>query len=190
MMPLCLGCLEGVASSQQAADVEAVGFGFDPGSIDVLLGAFLAGYRTQGVLSGKAGTFLAEAEVPRQQIVVVVHLADLIQLFEDGFLGQAQDLDVAGVEVVDRDGNGKFDVDGAGTATAFAGFEVTHLGCHVFGGGLEVEAEGLGAGSVGAPALVELQRLVTEKGEADGATIGELGNLEVAAAGAGAGNGC
>ena len=129
------GCFEGVASGQQAADVEAVGLGLDPGSIDVLLGAFLTGHRAEGVLSGQAGTFLAEVEVPLQQVVVVLHLGNGVDLFENRLLSQAQDLDVAGVEVVDRARNGELDVDGAGAAATFAGLEVAHLCSHILGVG-------------------------------------------------------
>jgi len=44
------GSLEGVVAGEEAGDVEAGGFGFDPGSIDVLLAALLAGYGAEGVL--------------------------------------------------------------------------------------------------------------------------------------------
>jgi hypothetical protein len=37
------GSLEWVAAGEEAGDVEAGGFGFDPSSIDVLLAALLAG---------------------------------------------------------------------------------------------------------------------------------------------------
>ena len=116
-------------------------------------------------------------------------MADLIQLFEDGLLGQAEDLDIAGVEVVDGDGDGEFDVDGAWAAASFAGFVVTHLQRNLLGGGFGVEAEGLGAVGAGAPALVELKGFVGEEGEADGTAVGELGDLQVAAAGGAAGDG-
>lgn len=156
----------------------------------MLLSAFLAGDWAQGVLSQEAGALFAELEVPGEEFGVVLHLADLIQLFEDGLLGQGEDLDGAGVEAVDRDGDGEFDVGGAGAATAFAGLEVAHFSHHVFVGGLEVEAEGLGfAVGAGAPGFVELQGLVGEEGEADAAAVGEFGDLQVAAAGASAGDG-
>ena len=172
------GCLEWVSASKQAADVEAVGFGFQPGGVDVFLAAFFAGDWAQGVLSQEAGAFFAELEVPSEQIFVVLHLADLIQFLEDGFLGQGEDLDRASVEAVDRAGDGKFDVGGAGAAAAFAGFEVAHLGHHVLVGGLEVKAEGLGfAIGAGAPGFVELKGFVGEEGEADRAPVGQFGDL-------------
>ena len=37
------GSLEWVAAGEEAGDVEAGGFGFDPGCVDVLLAALLAG---------------------------------------------------------------------------------------------------------------------------------------------------
>jgi len=177
------GSLEGVATGEEALQVEAGGFGFDPGCVNVLLYAFLTRSRTEGVLSQEAGAFLAEDEVPLQQVAVVLHLADLIQLFEDGLLGQLEDLDVAVVEVVDGDGDGELDVCGAGAAAAFAGLEVTHLQGEFFGGGLVVEPERLRGAVSGAPALIKLQRLVGEEGEADLAAVGQLGDAQVAAAG-------
>ena len=185
-----LGSLEWVAAGQEAGDVETVGLGLQPGGVDVLLAAFLAGDGAQGVLGQEARAFLAELEVPGEEFGVILHLADLIQLFEDGFLGQGHDLDGASVEAVDRDCDGEFDVGGAGAATAFAGLEVAHFSHHVLESGLEVEAEGLGfAVGGGAPGFVELQGFVGQEGEADRAAVGEFGDLQVAAAGASAGDG-
>ena len=131
----------------------------------------------------------AEAEVPSKQVVVILHLADRIQLFEDGLLGQGEDLDVAGIEVVDRDGDGEFHVCCTRAAAAFAGLEVAHFHFEVAFGGLVVKAEGLGGAVTGAPALIELEGGVGQQGKTDAAAIGEFGYLQVAAAGAGAGDG-
>jgi hypothetical protein len=185
-----LGSLEWVAASQEAGQVEAIGFGLQPGGVDVLLAAFLAGDGAQGVLGQEARAFLAELEVPGKEFGVVLHLADLIQLLEDGFLGQGHDLDGASVEAVDRDRDGEFDVGGAGAATAFAGFEVAHLNRYIFVGWLVEKPEGLGfAVGGGAPGFVKLKGFVGEEGEADRAAVGEFGDLQVAAARASAGDG-
>jgi hypothetical protein len=183
-----LGSLEWVATGQQTLQVEASRLGLDPSSVDVLLGAFLAGDGAQRVLSQEARAFFAEAEVPGKQVVVILHLADRVQLFEDGLLGQGEDLDVARVEVVDGDGDGKFHVGSARAAATFAGLEVAHLHLEVTFGGLVVEAEGLSGAVAGAPALIELEGSVGQQGEADATAIGEFGDLQVAAACAGAGD--
>ena len=147
----------------------------------MFLAAFFAGDGADGVLSGEATALFADAEIPLQQVVVVLHLRDLIQLFEDGFLGDLEDLDFAALEVEDGDGDGKLHIDGARAATAFAGLEVAHLGGDVLGGGLVVEAERLGCAVASAPGFVELQGLVGEHGEADGAAVGKFAKCQVAA---------
>ena len=156
----------------------------------MFLGAFLAGDGADGVFGGEATALLADVEVPGKKFGVVLHLGDRVQLFQDGLLGDLEDLDFAGLVVVDGDGDGELDVDGARAAAAFAGLEVTHFGGDVLGSGFVVEAEGLGGAVAGAPALVELKRFVGEHGEADGAAVGELGELEVAAACSSAGDCC
>ena len=156
----------------------------------MLLGAFLAGDWADGVLGGEAAALFADVEVPGEQVFVVLHLGDLVQLFLDGLLGDLEDLDFAVVKVEDGDGDGEFDVYGAGAATAFAGLEVTEFGSDVVGGGLVLEAEGLGLAVALAPGFVELQGLVGEHGEADGAAVGELAECQVAAAGVAAVDGC
>ena len=150
----------------------------------MLLAALLAGHRADGVLGEQAAALLADREVPLQQVFVILHLGDLVDFLEDGLLGDLQDLDFAGLVVVDRAGDGKLHVGGARAAAAFAGLELAHLSGYVLDGGLVVEAEGLG-GAVGlAPALVELQGFVGQQREADGAAVGEFAEAEVAAAGA------
>ena len=148
----------------------------------MLLGAFLAGDRADGVLGGEAAALFADVEVPGEEFGIVLHLGDRVQLFEDGLLGDLEDLDFAGVEVVDGDGDGKLDVHGARAAAAFAGLEVAHFGGNVLGGGLVIETEWLGGAVAGAPALVKLKRFVGKHGEADGAAVGELAECQVAAA--------
>ena len=156
----------------------------------MLLAAFLAGDGADGVLGGEAAALFADAEVPGEQVFVVLHLGDRVQLFEDGLLGDLEDLDFTGLVVVDGDGDGEFDVGSAGAAAAFAGLEVAHFRGDVLGGGLIVKAEGAGGAVTGAPALVELQGFVGEHGEADGAAVGELRELEVAAASTAGGDCC
>ena len=61
----------------------------------MLLAALLAGDRAHGVLSQQAAALFADGEVPGEQVFVVLHLGDLVDLFEDGLLGDLQDLDFA-----------------------------------------------------------------------------------------------
>ena len=104
-------------------------------------------------------------------------MGDVVQLLHDGFLGDAPDLDVAGLVIEDWAADSKLDVLGAGAATAFAGLEVAHLSYHVLGGGLVVKAEGLGLGAAGAPDLVVLQGLIAENGDADRAFVGQFAQV-------------
>jgi len=128
----------------------------------VLLAALFAGNGADGVLGGKAAALFADGEVPLQQFGVVLHLGDLVDFLEDRLLGDLQDLDFAGLVVVDRAGDGELHVCCSRAAASFAGLEVAHLGNHVLVGGLKVEAEGLVGAVGGTPALVELQRFVGE----------------------------
>ena len=148
----------------------------------MLLAAFFAGDGANGVLSQQARALFADREVPLQQFGVVLHLGDLVDLFEDRLLGDLQNLDFAGLVVVDRAGDGKLHVCSAGAAASLAGLEVAHLGGDVLEGGLEIEAEGLVGAVSAAPALVELQGFVGEEGEADRAAVGEFGEAQVTAA--------
>ena len=128
----------------------------------MLLRAFLAGYGADGVLSQQARTLLGHSEVPLQEVFVVLHLADLIQLLDDRLLSDLQDLDFAGLVRIDGKCNKKLDVYRARTTTAFAGLEVAHFGHHVVVGGLFQEAEGLVGAVAAAPALVPFEGFVAE----------------------------
>jgi hypothetical protein len=133
----------------------------------VLLAAFLAGDRADRVLRRKARALFADREVPGKQVLVILHLGDLVDFLQNGLLRDLQDLDFAGLVVVDRDRNEKLQVDGARAATAFACFKVAQLHRDVLGGGLLLEAEGLGLAGALAPDFVALQGLVREQCEAD-----------------------
>ena len=61
----------------------------------MLLAALLAGDGAHGVLSQQAAALFADREVPGEQVFVVLHLGDLVDLFEDGLLGDLQNLDFA-----------------------------------------------------------------------------------------------
>ena len=124
------------------------------------MGTLLAGYRADRVLSQQAGTFLANGQVPVEKIAVVLHLGDLVDLLKDRLLRDLQDLDFAGLVVVDRASNGEFDVGSARAAATFTGLKLAHLCYDVLVGRLVVKAERL-RGAVGlAPGLEKFQWFV------------------------------
>ena len=61
----------------------------------MLLAALFAGDGADGVLGGEAAALFADTEVPGEQVFVVFHLGDRVQFFEDGLLGDLEDLDFA-----------------------------------------------------------------------------------------------
>ena len=78
-----------------------------------LFGSLLTGNRAQAVLGVQAVAFFAEDEVMLQQVGVVLHLGDAVQLADDALLGELHDLHAFRVEVVDGHGDGELHASGA-----------------------------------------------------------------------------
>ena len=121
-----------------------------------------------------------------QQVGVVLHLGDAVQLADDALLGELHDLHAFRVEVVDRGGDGELDAFGCGAlAVKTAAVSVTHLFLDVSVAGIFRETEGLDGAVFGlAPALEELERLIAEQCEAHAAAALDFGGVEVTAPGA------
>jgi len=83
---------ERVVAGQQATDVESAFLGFSPSTTDRLVGSLFTGNRAKAVLSVKAVAFFAENKVMLQQVGVVLHLGDAVQLANDALLGELHDL--------------------------------------------------------------------------------------------------
>ena len=70
---------EWVFAGQQAANLKASGAGIGPGRFNAVLGAFFTRHWAQAVTGFQAIAFLAQNEVPLQQVGVVLHLRDVVQ---------------------------------------------------------------------------------------------------------------
>ena len=116
-----------------------------------------------------------------QQVGVVLHLGDAVQLADDALLGELHDLHALGLEVVNRHGESKLCWLRCSAVTVLAtGVVRPHLGFDVVGLGILGEAERLERTVIGfAPALVKLKRLIAQQCKAHAAAGLNLGGVEI-----------